>query len=175
MQRPSHALCRRHGCVLAAGAGLRVGSGMGEAPLYPTLAPSGSSVWVQIIVSLTHMGTGTLCRGGETPHGPALPALGWTQSSAAGSPLCGGQQGGTTLPTSTPPPKPKKVFWCLPGQQSFGLDGGTGSSRLARPQPCCPLTSSKLPGVTLPSCSLCSDFLAPSARETTPLPGLAEL
>lgn len=74
-----------------------------------------------------------------------------------------------------PTTQTQKVFWCLPGQQSFGLGGGTGSSRLAGAQPCCPLTSSKLPGVTLPSCSLCSDFLAPSARKTTPLPGLAEL
>lgn len=96
-------------CVLAADSRLSVGSGMGEAPLYPTLAPSGLAG-----VGSNHCvpqagGDRSLCHGGETLHGPALLALGWTQSPAVGSPLCGGQQEGTTLPVppSPPPSKPK--------------------------------------------------------------------
>lgn len=108
-------------CVLAAESRLSVGSGMGKAPLYPTLAPSGSAG-----VGSNHCvpqagGDRSLCHGGETLHGPALLALGWTQSPAVGSPLCGGQQECPHLPHH---PNPK----ALPGPQSFELVGGTGGS-----------------------------------------------
>lgn len=107
MQTPSRALCQCQGCVLQLNPGLEWALEWGRHLCTPHWHSLGHQWWVQTMLSLTHMRTGTLCHGDETPQGPAL---GWTQSSAMGSPLCGGQQEGTTLPvpTSTPPSKPKR-------------------------------------------------------------------
>lgn len=114
-------------CVLAAESRLSVGSGVGEAPLYPTLAPSGSSG-----VGSNH------CV--PHPHGDRHP-VSWRCDPSWPCPACSGLS--TKLCCGISP-----LWWsagghhtacahifptiqtqkCLPGPQSFELVGGTGGS-----------------------------------------------
>lgn len=137
---------------------------MGSVPLYPTLAPSGSSV-VGSNHCVSHPGGD-----GHPVAWRALPCLLWAGHKALPwhlpSVVVSRRAPHCLCPHLTHHPNPKGLLVSArtPGQNwgSWWQQSGQGTA----------LTKSKL---TLPSCRPCNDFLAPSPCKTTPLPGPAEL
>lgn len=128
MQTPSHALCRCQGCVLAAECRLSAGS----VPLYPTLAPSGSSA-VGSNHRIPHPGGDGHPVAWRGEPCPACSGLDTKLCRGMSPPWWSAGEHHTACAHIYPTIHTQKLFWCLPGHQ--GKVGEPGGSRVARAQP----------------------------------------